>query len=277
MNDRIPSPVIGVLGEIFDKQYTHSDIERLFAYADAPGDPPAENKVKKTVEWLRRSNKILERPLVILGTLLEDILEKPAWDSAESSDNNEPEWSTILREHKRQIHAALAKSGLAYFNGGHIGSATAIATVSLREMIEQGGLAAVEVEMTRALKQVDSDPNAAAHYAGNVLEAAMKAYLTKKELLFNDQTDTLSNLWPLTRSDLGIDPKDLESKGLKKISSGLNSIVDGAMHMRNKKSAAHGRTEDQLHANLLHPRHAKLAIHSAHTLAAYILECLADK
>lgn len=276
MDDRIPSPVIGVLGEIFDKQYTHSDIERLFTYADAPGDPPDENKVKKTVEWLRRTNKRLERPLAVLGTLLEDILEKPAWDSKDSWDNNEPEWSTMLREHKRQIHAVLAKSGLAYSNGGHIGSAAAIATVSLRKMIEQGGLAAVEVEMTRALKQVDSDLNAAAHYAGNVLEAALKAYLTKKNVPFNDQTDTLSTLWPLTRTNLGIDPKDLEAKDLKKIASGLNSIVDGTMYMRNKKSAAHGRTEDQLRANLLRPRHAKLVIHSAQTLAAYILECLTD-
>lgn len=54
MSGKIPSPIIGVLGKIFSDHYTHSDIDRLFTYADAPGDAPDENKVKKTVEWLRR-------------------------------------------------------------------------------------------------------------------------------------------------------------------------------------------------------------------------------
>ena len=76
MTGKIPSPIIGVLGEIFSDCYTHSDIDRLFTYADAPGDAPDSNKVKKTVEWLRRTNKLSERPLKVLGTLLEDILEK---------------------------------------------------------------------------------------------------------------------------------------------------------------------------------------------------------
>ena len=193
------------------------------------------------------------------------------------SPTEEPDWSTTLQSYQDRIRAALAKAGFAYSNGGHVGNASATATVSLREMIERGGLSAVEVEMTRALKQVKDDPNAAAHYAGNVLEAALKAYLTKKEISFNDERDTLNSLWQLTRDDLGIAPKNLEAKDLKKIASGLNSIVDGTMYMRNKTSAAHGRTEVQLRKNALRPRHARLVIHSAHTLAAYILECLSEK
>ncbi|TDK50419.1 abortive infection family protein [Antarcticimicrobium luteum] len=279
MDDKIPSPVIGVLGEVFSDHYTHSDIDRLFTYADAPGDAPEGNKVKKTVEWLRWTNKQTERPLEVLGTLLEDLLEKEPWDSAYSppwATDDEPEWSVTLRSRQDRIRTALGKAGLAYSSGGHVGSASATPTASLREMIERGGLSAVAVEMTRALKQVEGDPNAAAHYAGNVLEAALKAYLTKKGVTFNDQSETLNGLWQLTRDDLGINPKNLEAKDLKKIASGLNSIVDGTMYMRNKKSGAHGRTEDQLRAAVLRPRHARLVIHSAHTLAAYVLECLAD-
>ena len=279
MDDRIPSPVIGELGDIFSDHYTHSDIDRLFTYADAPGDAPDGNKVKKIIEWLRQTNKLGDRPLEVLGTLLEDILEKEPWDAADNptwEPNDEPEWSTTLRSRQDRIRAALGKAGLAYSNGGHVGSASATPTSSLREIIGRGGQSAVEVEMKRALKQVEGDPNAAAHYAGNVLEAALKAYLTKKGITFNDQSETLNGLWQLTRDDLGINPKNLEAKDLKKIASGLNSIVDGTMYLRNKKSGAHGRTEDQLRETALRPRHARLVIHSAHTLAAYVLECLAE-
>jgi hypothetical protein len=280
MSEKIPSPVIGVLGEIFSEYYTHSDIDRLFTYADAPGDPPDGNKVKKTVEWLRMTNKLCERPIEVLGALIEEILEKELW-SAENDGSwrvlEEPDWSVTLKNYQERIQTALAKAGLAYSIGGHIGNSSTMATVSLREMIERGGLAAVEVEMTRALKQIDNDPNAAAHYAGNVLQASLKAYLIKKTIIFNDQKDTLSILWQLTRDDLGVNQKNLESNDLKKIATGLNSIVDGIMYMRNKKSAAHGRTEDQFHENALRPRHARLVIHSAHTLSAYVLECLEGK
>lgn len=278
MSDRIPSPIIGVLGEVFNDAYTHSDIDRLFAYADAPGDPPDANKVKKTVEWLRMINKQASAPLEVLGSLLEDILERELWDAANAASwETEPEWSVEHRKRQDRIIAALAKAGFSYSTGGYIGKASATPTASLREMIERGGLSAVELEMERALKQVEGDPNAAAHYAGNVLEAALKAYLLRKGIVFNDQSDTLSALWTLTRDALGINPKDLEAKDLKKIASGLNSIVDGTMYLRNKKSGAHGRTEDQLISSALRPRHARLVIHSAHTLAAYVLECSSEK
>lgn len=277
--DKIPSPLIGILGEIFNEFYTHAEINRVFTYADAPGDPPDGNKIQKTVDWLRRVNKQAAAPLLVLGPLLEEILEKEPFDTADAApwDQKEPEWSVKLRKDQERINTILGKAGLSYSNGGHVGISSGTATATLREIIDAGGLAAIQIEMNRALKQVETDPNAAAHYAGNILEATLKAYLIKKSVLFNDQADTLNRLWELVRDNIGINPKDLESKDLKKIASGLNSIVDGTMYLRNKKSGAHGRTEEQLEANALRPRHARLVIHSAHTLAAYVLECLADK
>jgi len=146
---------------------------------------------------------------------------------------------------------------------------------SLQDRVNNGGLEAIGIEMDRALKMVNDDPNAAVHYAGNILEASLKAYLQNKSIPFNDETATLSDLWPLVRSDIGLNPKDLENKDLKKIASGLNSIVDGTMYLRNKKSGAHGRTEEQTRKIALRPRHARLVVHSAHTLSMYVLECLA--
>lgn len=277
MGHKIPSPVIGVLGEVFNNHYTHAEIDRLFAYADAPEENPGGNKVQKTVDWLRAINKQSTSPLEVLGRLLEEILEAPCWDHSSNDfwmDNEEPEWSIELKKRQETIRKTLSRSGLVYSVGGHIGSVGATPTVSLDDMVAQRGLSAVEVEIKRALKQIENDPNAAAQYAANVLEATFKAYLNKRQIAYNENKDTLNDLWRLTRDDLGINPKDLEAKDLKKIASGLGSIVDGTMYLRNKRSSAHGRTESEHKTTAIRPRHAKLVIHSAHTLAAYVLECL---
>jgi hypothetical protein len=277
VDGKIPSPVIGLLGEIFSEYYTHAEIDRLFAYANAPEENPGGNKVQKTVDWLHHTNKQSPSPLEVFGSLLEGILESPGWDPSNSNGwlhGEEPESSIKLRNRQERIRKMLARSGLSYSVGGYIGIATATPTASLGDMVLQRGLSAVDIEIKRALKQVEDDPNAAAQYAGNVLEATFKAYLNKKRILYNENEDTLNDLWRLTRDDLGINPKDLEAKDLKKIASGLGSIVDGTMYLRNKRSGAHGRTEAEHTESAIRPRHARLVIHSAHTLAAYVLECL---
>lgn len=274
--NRIPSPIIGVLGEIFSEYYTHAEIERLFAFADAPVDAPEGNKVQKTVDWLKLVNRDSANPLDVLGSLLEELLEKEPEESPHGFNASEAPWSVNLRKHQARILASLSKANLSYEAGGHIAMSSATPAKSLRETVSKGGLKAIEIEMNRALKIVDSDPNGAAHYAGNILEASLKAYLDHKKINFNDQKATLSDLWQLVRDNIGLKPQDMPNNDLKKIASGLNSIVDGTMFIRNKKSGAHGRTEEQTKTNVLRPRHARLVVHSAHTVSMYVLECMAD-
>ena len=53
---RIPSPLIGLLGEVFSNEYTHTQINNLFEYADAPTIEHGGNKVQKTMDWLKACN-----------------------------------------------------------------------------------------------------------------------------------------------------------------------------------------------------------------------------
>lgn len=277
MNEkRIPSNLIGILGDVFDRNYTHSDIEKVFAYADAPDKNPGGNKVKKTIEWLRTTNKEHETPLVVLGLLIEYLMERELWAGPANpwDDAAEPSWSSQLRGDRQKIVDSLAKAGLTYQTGGVIAESNATSTKTLQDLIRSEGLRAVSQEMERALEKVGRDPNAAAHYAANVLEACFKAFLIAKSVQFDDKNDTLIDLWKPVRDTIGMNPKDLGSNDLRKIATGLNSIVDGLMHLRNKKSAAHGKTEDQALNDVLAPHHSRLAVHSAHTLAAYVMECL---
>ncbi|MFN9003005.1 MAG: abortive infection family protein [Alphaproteobacteria bacterium] len=182
-----------------------------------------------------------------------------------------------LRQAQGEIQQALAKDGFQYSRGGYLTKGGALPTRSLQENVKKMGLAAIQIEIDRALANVEKDPIAAAHNAGSVMEAALKAYLNHHKVAYKEETDTLSDLWKSVVEHIGIHPKEMDDKDLKKIASGLFSIVDGTMHLRNKKSAAHGKSEAQMKENTIRPRHARLAIHAAHTVSAYVLELIEAK
>ena len=76
-------------------------------------------------------------------------------------------------------------------------------------------------------------------------------------------------MWTVVRKHLGLDPSALSDKDLQQILTGILSIVHGIGSLRTHASSAHGagRTTYRLET-----RHARLAIHSAHTVALFILE-----
>lgn len=69
-------------------------------------------------------------------------------------------------------------------------------------------------------------------------------------------------------------PRPLTSRSTTENRTRQLSMKPRAPHLRNRKSGAHGRTEAQIKENLPRPRHARLVIHAAHTLAACVIACL---
>lgn len=270
--DKIPTSVVGLLSQIFPDRYTQAEIDSLFLFAGAPEPIPDGSKATKVQAWLRQINKLSDEPLRIFGAILDDFMEKAVptntfWLS--SGDDH----AAKLEQEKTKIKETLAREGLAYVRGGNIVRAGTTSTLSLEEAVKKHGLASVDVEIQRALAQIEKDPHAAAHYAGNVLEAALKAYLDHKGKPYGSG-DALAELWKSSAEQIGLRPVDWDSKDLKKIASGLNSIVDGIMHLRNTKSGAHGKSEEQTRNFTIKPRHARLAIHASHTVAGYVLELI---
>lgn len=270
--DKIPTSIIGLLSQIFPLPYTQANIDALFLFAGAPEPIPDGSKATKVQAWLRQINKLSDEPLKVLGAILDDFMEKPLptntfWQS--SSDDH----AKKLEEQKDKVRETLAREGLTYIRGGNIVKAGATSTRTLEESVKKHGLASVDVEIQRALAQIEQDPNAAAQYAANVLEAVLKTYLGHKGKSYGSN-DHLAELWKLSAEQIGLRPVDWDNKDLKKIASGLNSIVDGIMHLRNNKSGAHGMSEEQKRSFTIKPRHARLAIHAAHTIAVYVLELI---
>lgn len=272
MADQIPIATIGTLSSILDAHWTHKDIKSNFESAGAPELLTDGNKADRVRDWLRKINKESQEPLVVLGRIIEIFatMDRPsgAWSFQGGGD-----WNASHSEAFKKINDVLNRDGLSFQSGGHILKGGSLPTVSLDEAVKKHGLKSVEVEIKRALGTVESDPHAAVQFAVNALEATLKAYLDKKNISYS-KSEGLSDLWKRSSQEMGIKAGPTDALDIKKIVSGMHSVVDGISHLRNNKSTAHGRSEEQAKNINIKPRHARLAIHSAHTVAAYVLEVM---
>lgn len=271
--DEISSQMMGHLSHAISTHYTASEIEALFLYAGAPDRPPESSKAKTVLALLRATNTECAAPLEVLGKILNDFVSRER-SGASKWNGGEDAAAELTRDQAKAVEL-LCEEGFELGKGGRIAArgAQASPTHSLVELVAAQGLSAVDTEIQRALARVDDDPNAAAHYAGNTLEAVFKAYLRHQGLGFAEGA-TLSDLWRDAAAAAKMKPKDLENGDLKKIASELHSIVEGIMRLRNAKSGAHGKSEEQARRYKIEPRHARLAIHASHSVAAYFVELM---
>jgi hypothetical protein len=267
MRKEIPAPVIAVLSKNMPVVETHASLDNLFSYAEAPGEPPEGTKTLKVQAWLRRVNKESDYPLAVLGQLIECYMELPDTEDAT------PTWSgvptvDVKKEFKAKLEAILSRCNLTYLTGGIISDGSSTPSRSLAELIKGRDIPSIDAEFNRALANVNSEPREAVSAACNILESIFKTYITDEKLEVPQKQD-LQNVWKVVRSDLGFNPGALEDEDLKKILSGVLSVVDGIGAFRTHASSAHGQGRKIYN---LKPRHARLAIHSAHTMALFVLE-----
>ncbi len=71
------------------------------------------------------------------------------------------------------------------------------------------------------------------------------------------------------QAHLNLDPSKYVDTELRRILGGLTSIVHGVGGLRTRRGSAHGQGPG---GGAIEPRHARLAVHAAHTLVAFVLE-----
>jgi len=264
MKKMIPQPVISVVANCISTLETHATLDNLFAYADAPGEPPLGSKPTKAQEWLRRINKESDNPFSVLGRLVENYIESP-----DTEPKSYDSFDTInLRKFKKDIIEIFARYGLNYVTGGIITDGASISSISLQDAIKKRNMPAIEAEFKRALEHVNSEPKESVSAACNILESLCKIYIADEGIEMPAKQD-LQSVWKIVKNELGLDPKVIEDADLQRILSGLFSITDGIGAFRTHASTAHGSGRKSYNVK---PRHARLAVNSAHTLVLFILE-----
>jgi hypothetical protein len=262
---KIPNPVMAVVADVLGGHYyNHTRLNTLFAEAGAPGDPPGGNCVQKCERWLKACNDDPQiDAFAVLGRVLENFMElervPSPWDPSPPAED----------PGKKRARDVLARYGLSYQQGGVIlGAGSSPASKTLHEVLKARDLAGVEKEFQRALATVESDPPAGVTAACSLLESLFKVYIEDNGLTLPAK-QTIGDLYKVVRDHLGLDPGQVAGQDLKRILSGLISVVDGIGALRTHTGSAHGHGRSGYR---LEPRHARLAINGAHTLALFVLE-----
>jgi len=267
-NYSIPTYVISTVADVIAEVETHASLDSLFMYADAPGDPPDGSKSVKALEWLRRINKEsgLER-LTILGRLIEKYMEEDV-ESAPTFFVSK-EQIAFKKARIEKLKNSLDRAALTYSPGGIVSKGEGLATKTLAELIKNRNIKAIDQEFDRAIRNIQQSPREAVSAACNILESLFKVYIAEHSHLQMPAKQDLQAVWKIVKADLGLDASKLEERDLQEIISGIMATVNGIGALRTHASAAHGEGKK---AYKLQPRHAKLAIHAAHTIAAFVLE-----
>ena len=274
MRHEIPAPIIALLAKNLDDFETHAGIDNLFLHADAPGEPPNGNKIVKVQSWLRRINRDSNNPLTQLGKIIEGYMETLPTSKVDEFDalfKAVPVNRVIDRRahFKASLEQTLEQYNLSYFKGGVVLSSTISPTSKLlSDLISARDMPAIESEFNRALTKSSSEPREAVSAACNILESIFKTYISDEGLGIPAKQD-LQSLWKVVRKELKFDPSLVQDDDLKKILSGIFSVVDGVGAFRTHASSAHGEGRKTYK---LKPRHARLAVNSAHTLGLFVLE-----
>lgn len=264
MRQIIPAPLIAVVSEVVSQSETHASLDSLFMYAGAPGDPPEGSKHVKALEWLRNVNKDKSLdPLSVIGQILEGYMEY-----VPNGFNPEQQ-----KEDQERIEEALVKTNLRYVQGGQLCNSAVSPSRTLKDIIKKHDVVSINSEFDRALINIEKNPFEAVSAACNILESICKVYI-EDEGLDMPTKQSLLPVWAVVKKNLGFDPKSVEDNDLKEILSGMFSAVKGIAALRTHSSSAHGSGRKRYK---LEPRHARLAIHSAHTIATFILESWAKK
>lgn len=256
---KIPLSLIAILAEILPEYETHATLDNLFLYADINSEIPDLSKPAKVHHVLLEVNKVNIEPLKVLGRILEKYLDGGA---LYISDQKKFDGQI------QKIKKLLSDNSLLYITGGIVSGSLTTPTKSLEDVIKALEIPALDQEFIRALAYVDSSPREAVSAASNILESICKVYITEKNLGMPNKKD-LKNLFDIVRKSLKIQRESIEDEDLLRIVSGIISVVDGIASLRTHTSSAHGAGIKQYN---LKPRHARLAIHSAHTIGLYILE-----
>jgi hypothetical protein len=131
----------------------------------------------------------------------------------------------------------------------------------------------VSQQITRMEAAVYNDPSLAIGTAKELVESCCKTILNIRGVEVPKKYD-LPQLVKLTSKELSLTPEDIPEKAkavetIRRLLSNLATITQGIAELRNQYGTGHGRAD---RSKGLSPRHAKLAVGAASTLAVFLLE-----
>jgi hypothetical protein len=164
-------------------------------------------------------------------------------------------------------------SGRPIYVGRYISTLGAPALSAVKESFGGTDLTYVAQQITRMELAVNADPGLAIGTAKELIETCCKTILLERGIGAPDSLD-LAQLVKLTSKELRLTPDDIADQAkavetIRRLLSNLATITQGVSELRNRYGTGHGKAA---WSKGLGPRHAKLAIGAASTLAVFLVE-----
>ena len=164
-------------------------------------------------------------------------------------------------------------SGKPVFAGRFVGTPNAPGVETARDAFCGADLGYVAQQITRMEASVDNDPDLAIGTAKELIETCCKTILDDRNIDV-DSGWNLAQLVKNTSRELKLTPSDIPDSAkaadtIKRLLSNMATITQGVAELRNSYGTGHGKAAD---SKGLQPRHAKLAVGAASTLAVFLME-----
>lgn len=265
---------IDFLGRIFDLQNLPSSDSR---FDNAAGDiwQHTVNNDDWDAGWIfndDRFNLLNGGDEVFLRFLCETI------HPVVRSDGTEAErlcqlYNSYLKNDGFQIVERTRMSGHPVYIGRDIGISSTPGINAVREVFSDADASYVSQQITRMEAAVYNDPSLAIGTAKELVETCCKTILKARNALPQGNLE-LVPLVKLTSKELELTPNDIPEKAkaaetIKRLLNNLATITQGIAELRNQYGTGHGKDSA---TKGLSPRHAKLAVGAASTLAVFLTE-----
>jgi hypothetical protein len=182
-------------------------------------------------------------------------------------------YNQYLRNDGFEIAEKSRISGKPIYIGRNFGTSTVPGVQAARETLSGTDLVYVTQQITRMEAAVFNDPGLAIGTAKELVETCCKTILAGRGIT-PDKKDDLPKLVRATVKELKLTPDDIPDKTkaaetIRILLSNLATITNGIAELRNQYGTGHGK---EASARGLGPRHAKLAVGAASTLAVFLAE-----
>jgi hypothetical protein len=187
-------------------------------------------------------------------------------------------YNQFLRNDGFQVVEKTRMSGKPVFIGRHVGVSVTPGLSAARTTLGGTDPGYVSQQITRMEAAVLNDPALAIGTAKELVETCCKTILQARSVSFSRSAD-LPELTKLAVKALELTPDDIPEKTkavdtIKRLLSNLATVTQGIAELRNHYGTGHGKAAG---AKGLGPRHAKLAVGAASTLAVFLAETHNDR
>ncbi len=172
-----------------------------------------------------------------------------------------------------EIVEKMRLSGKPVYSARYIGITATPGIRAVKEVLGGTDPGYITQQITRMETAGNTDPGLAIGTAKELIETCCRTILKERGVKCSDAAE-VTDLVKLTARTLALTPDDVSEKSkaaevIKRLLSNLGSIAQGVAELRNLYGTGHGKVAG---AKGLDPRHAKLAVGAAATLAVFLVE-----